>query len=108
VTAQEAEHRQRPMRTDLPHACGGRLSGCGPACCVLHAGFGRDAAWVVAGWGKGRMRRTLLGRWQVGAEAARGKAALGGCRWGQRQHKSIGMPLTIKTNLEHSNPQHVH
>ncbi len=41
----------------LPHACGGRLSGCGPAsavCCTL----------VVA--------PTLLGRWQVGAEAACG------------------------------------
>jgi hypothetical protein len=95
VAAQEAEHRQRPMPTDgLPHACGGRLSGCGPAsavCCTL----------VVA--------RMLLGRWQVGAkaecggrclgggrlgaEAACGKAALGCCRWGQRQHKSIGMPL---------------
>jgi hypothetical protein len=38
VAAQEAEHRQRPTRTDgLPHACGARLSGCGPAsavCCT--------------------------------------------------------------------------
>jgi hypothetical protein len=71
VAAQEAEHRQRPMRTDgLPHACRARLWPC--LCCMLHAGCGPDAAWAVAGWGKGRMRRTLLGQWQVGAEAACG------------------------------------
>ncbi len=78
VAAQEAEHRQRPMRTDgLPHACGG-LSRCGPAsavCCTP----------VVA--------RMLLGRWQVGAKAECGGRCLGGGRWGQRQHKSIGMLL---------------
>ncbi len=77
---QEAEHRQRPMRTDgLPHACGVRLSGCGPAsavCCTP----------VV-----GRMRRTLLGWWQVGAEAACDGCCLGGGRLGQRQHNSLGM-----------------
>jgi hypothetical protein len=72
VADQEAEHRQRPMRTD-----GLRMRGQAQwmwpcLCCMLHAGCGPDAVWAVAGWGKGRMRRTLLGRWQVGAEAACG------------------------------------
>jgi hypothetical protein len=57
-------------------------------CCMLHGcppvwpgyclGGGRlgqrlnatDAAWAVAGWGKGRMGQMLRGRWQGGAEAA--------------------------------------
>jgi hypothetical protein len=72
VAALEAEHRQRPMRTDgLPHACGVFLSGCGPAsavCCTP----------VVA--------RMLLERWQVGAKAECGGRCLGGGRLGQRLH----------------------
>ncbi len=34
----------------------------------LPAGCGPDTARAVAGWGRGRMQ-TLLGRWQVGADA---------------------------------------
>jgi hypothetical protein len=75
VAAQEAEHQHWwPTRRDGPSASmRGQAQWMWPClCCMLHAGCGPDAAWAVAGWGKGRMRRTLLGRWQVGAEAACG------------------------------------
>jgi hypothetical protein len=99
VAAHEAEHRPRPMRADgLPHACGGRLSGCGPACCMLHAGCGPDAAWAVASWGKGRggglsvdrlpPLTHVLGRllFYSGAKAECGGRCLGCGSLGQRLH----------------------
>jgi hypothetical protein len=86
-----------PTRRDGPSASmRGQAQWMWPClCCMLHG-----CPPVVA--------RILLGQWQVGAEAEcrrclgggrleqmlnAADAALGGCKCGQRQHKSIDMPL---------------
>ncbi len=55
----------------------------------------------------GQPRRMLLGRWQIGAEAAFGGCCVGGGRLVQRQHKSIGMQLFDQDQPEH-NPAAAH